>query len=114
MKPGYSTRDMVAGWPKAEEYGYKDEDDATMAQWAHGIGLAQYETPAIGRSWSIDYPQELLEGMTLAVETQWPTGEITTQYPHGQCLRIEDEVVITKNGCEKLSQWPRDQITVCW
>jgi len=60
------------------------------------------------------YPEELQEGMVIAVETQWPTGEITGQYPYGQCLRIEEEVVITKNGCEVLSQWPIDEITVCW
>ena len=68
----------------------------------------------IGRSWSLECPEELQEGMTLAVETQVPTWEITGQYPHGQCLRIEDEVVVTKNGCEVLSQWPIDEITVCW
>ena len=85
-----------------------------MCQWAHGIGLAHYEAPTISRIWSLDYPHELQEGMVLAVETQWPTGEKTGQYPHGQCLRLEEEVLITKTGCEVLSQWPIDEITVCW
>jgi Xaa-Pro aminopeptidase len=114
MKPGASTKDMCENWPKAQDYGYNSEDDATMSQWSHGIRLDQYERPTVGRAWSLDYPEELQEGMAIAVETQWPTGEITGQYPHGQCLRIEEEVVITKNGCDMLTQWPIDEITVCW
>jgi Xaa-Pro aminopeptidase len=116
LKPGVSTRDLVRSWPKAEEFGYdKDENSAIMAQWGHGIGLSLYsEAPMISRAWSLDYPEEIKEGMVLAIETEWPTGEITGAYPHGQMLRIEEEVAVTKNGYDLLSQWPIDEITVCW
>lgn len=114
IKPGVSTKELVKNWPKAVDFGYENEDDATMAQWAHGIGLTQYESPVFSRIWSLDYPEEIQEGMVFAVETQWPTGEITGAYPCGQCLRIEEEVVVTKSGCDVLSQWPIDEITVCW
>jgi Xaa-Pro aminopeptidase len=116
LKPGVSTRDIVKEWPNAEEFGYSEgEDSATMAQWGHGLGLSLYsDSPMISRIWSLDFPEELQEGMVLAIETQWPTHEITGAYPQGQCLRIEEEVVITKNGYDVLSQWPIDEITVCW
>ena len=91
-----------------------NEDDAAFCQWAHGIGLTQYEAPTFARIWSLDYPLELQEGMTIAMETQWPTGEITGAYPHGQNLRIEEEVLVTKNGYELLTRWPIEELMECW
>lgn len=117
LKPGISTKELVEKWPKAEEFGYTagEEDSATMCQWGHGLGLTQYsEAPMISRIWSLDYPEEIQEGMVLALETQWPTNEITGAYPHGQMLRIEEEICITKSGYDVLSQWPIDEITECW
>ena len=40
--------------------------------------------------------------------------KITGDHPHGQALRIEEEMVITKNGYDLLSLWPIDEITECW
>ncbi len=116
LKPGVTTKELVEQWPKAEEFGYPEgEDSATMCQWGHGIGLSLYsDAPMISRIWSLDYPEELQEGMVLALETLWPTKEITGAYPQGQALRIEEEVVVTKNGYDLLSQWPIDEITECW
>ena len=116
LKPGVSTKDLVRSWPKAENFGYPDgEDSAAMAQWAHGIGLSLYsDAPMVSRIWSTEYPEELKEGMILAIETEWPTGEVTGAYPQGQMLRIEEEIAITKDGYDVLSQWPIDEITVCW
>lgn len=116
LKPGVSTREIVEKWPRAEEFGYPEgEDSATMCQWGHGLGLSLYsEIPMISRIWSLDYPEELQEGMVIALETQWPTLEKTGAYPHGQLLRIEEEVVITRDGYDVLSQWPIDEIVECW
>lgn len=114
LKPGVTTKELVEKWPKAEEFGYDNEEAACLAQWSHGLGLTLYETPMTSRIWSLDYPETLKEGMVFAVETVAPTNERSGAYPHGQALRIEEEVCITESGYDVLSQWPIDEITQCW
>ncbi len=113
MKAGVTTKEVAELWPKAEEFGFPDEDEAYLAQFAHGIGLTMQEPPNISRLWSLDNPQVLEEGMTIAIETLWPTNEKTAQYPNGQALRIEEMVAITATGVDLLSQWPIDRIQEC-
>lgn len=113
MKPGVTTKEIVEHWPKAEEFGFPDEEAACLCQWAHGIGLTLYEQPMISRIWSLDYPEVLEEGMVMAFETLWPTNEKCPDYPNGQCLRIEEEVAITSTGVDVLSKWPIDGIIEC-
>ena len=32
----------------------------------------------------------------------------------GEGVRLEDDVAVTKDGCDVLSKWPMDKITECW
>jgi len=116
IKPGVSTKDICEGWPEAKTYEYPeaDEEGGLLAQWAHGIGLTLYEPPMISRAWALDYPEEIKEGMVIALETLVPTNEKSGDYPHGQCLRIEEMFAVTKDGYDLLSKWPIDEITRCW
>ena len=68
----------------------------------HGIGLECHEDPYI-RS---DNEQLLQEGMTYTVE---PGIYVSGKYG----VRIEDDVVITSNGCESLSDFPRALNRIC-
>jgi len=116
IKPGATTKDLAEKWPKAEEMGVAarpNEDAATLMQWGHGIGLGLYERPLISRIWSLGFPDTLEPGMTLALETLWPTQEKTPEYPYGQAVRIEEMIHITETGVDILSKWPVDEITVC-
>ena len=116
IKPGATTKDIAEKWPKAQEMGAAkrpNEDAATLAQWGHGIGLGLYETPVISRIWSLDFPDKIERGMTLALETLWPTQEESFEYPHGQAVRIEEMLHVTETSVEVLSKWPVDEITVC-
>lgn len=111
VKPGATTKELAEKWPKAEEFGYKDEDEAFWIQWGHGIGLSLAEPPTVTRLWSIDYPEKLRPGMTMALETWWPaSGKIENG---GQSVRLEEMLVVTEGGCELLSLWPIDELTVC-
>jgi Xaa-Pro dipeptidase len=60
----------------------------------------------MSRYHSFDHPVELSEGMVFAIETYWPT-------PDGSAAaRIEEEVVVTRDGCELLTRFPADQLYV--
>jgi Xaa-Pro aminopeptidase len=111
MKPGTTTKELAEKWPRAEEFGYSDEDMAHWIQFGHGIGLTLAEPPTVTRLISLDYPEKLEAGMTLGMETWWPIdGKLT---PGGQSVRIEEMVAVTETGYEVLSQWPIDELTVC-
>jgi Xaa-Pro aminopeptidase len=108
MKPGATTAEAAAHFPDAEEeyWDYYSADKAwqiTTNHWGHGIGLQLYEIPLIWRGVSLDHPLVLEEGMTLAVETQDRDG--------AQGVRVEEMVVIRKDGVEVLSNWPVWEIT---
>jgi Xaa-Pro aminopeptidase len=71
----------------------------------HGLGLAQYDQPVISRIWSLDHPVEIKEGMTFALETQH--GKV-----HQWGVRIEEMLIVHKDGVEIVSNFPVEQITV--
>jgi Xaa-Pro aminopeptidase len=61
----------------------------------HGVGLEIHEGPTISQS----SPAVLKEGMVCTVEP-------AVYIPHKFGIRIEDMVLVTKNGCEVLSRHP--------
>ena len=40
VKPGITTADVVKLWPKAEEFGFANEEAAFALQYGHGVGLS--------------------------------------------------------------------------
>jgi Xaa-Pro aminopeptidase len=113
IRAGGTTREVAEEMPSASEFGYPDEDSSLMMQWSHGIGLSTPEWPSIHRAWSLQYPYPIKEGMCLAVETIWPTNERSLAKPNGEACRLEDNVHVTSDGLDWLTQWPRDEIMVC-
>ena len=107
IKPGNTTADVAKCWPAATELGFKNEQEAFLLQFAHGIGLGLWEKPIISRLFSLDNPFELKEGMVFALET-WCAAEDGTG-----SARIEEEVVVTKDGCEVITKFPSGEITSC-
>ena len=69
---------------------FKNEGEAFGLAFGHGLGVCLWERPMIERSFSLEHPVELQEGMVIAVETYDGEGHVGA--------RIEDEVVITKDG----------------
>ena len=94
VKPGNTTDQLAAVWPKAEEFGFQDEFDAFGLQFGHGVGVGLHERPIISRLNSFDEPIELKEGMLFALETYCPATDGRS------AARIEEEVVVTAAGPE--------------
>ena len=107
IKAGNTSADIAKVWPKAEEFGYKDEREAFLCQFAHGIGLSIWEKPAISRLFSLDSPYTLEENMVFAIENYCPSED------GNGGVRIEEEVVVTKDGCRIITKYPIDHLISC-
>src|SRR5207248_2578191 len=55
---------------------------------------------------SLDHPEVLEEGMVFALETYWPAAD------GWSAARIEEEVVVTANGCEVITKFPAEELLV--
>ena len=60
---------------------------------------------------SIENPVILEENMVLALETFY--GSRPGELPR-QGARVENNLVVTKDGYELLTRWPDEEITECW
>jgi Xaa-Pro aminopeptidase len=106
IKPGVTTDEVVEVWPKAQEFGFPDEEAAFALQFGHGLGLSHWEKPIISRMVSVEHPEVIEEGMVFALETFWPASDGWSS------ARIEEEVVVTSDGCEVISRFPAEELLV--
>ncbi|MGH7795475.1 MAG: M24 family metallopeptidase [Candidatus Binatia bacterium] len=106
IKPGITTADVVKLWPKAEEFGFANEEAAFALQYGHGVGLSIWEKPIFSRLVSLDHPEVIEEGMVFALETYWPASD------GWSAARLEEEVVVTKDGCEVITRFPSEKLLV--
>ncbi len=107
IRDGVTTADVADKWPQAKEFGYRNEDEAYLLQYGHGIGLSLWERPILSRRFNFDHPTEIKEGMTFAVETWCGAAD------GSGAARIEEEVVVTKTGCEIITNYPSDHLISC-
>jgi Xaa-Pro aminopeptidase len=106
IKPGTTTAEVVKVLPKAQEFGFHNEEACFALQYGHGLGLMVWEKPIFSRMVSLDHPEVIQEGMVVALETFWPA-------PDGRSpARIEEELVVTKDGCEVITQFPAEELIV--
>jgi Xaa-Pro aminopeptidase len=107
IKPGVTTAEVVgATFPKAEEFGFADEEAAFALQYGHGVGLAIWEKPIFSRLVSFDYPETIEEGMVFALETFWPSTD------GWSAARIEEQLIVTPDGCEVITRFPAEDLLV--
>jgi Xaa-Pro aminopeptidase len=106
VRPGATTADIVSLWPTAEEFGFPDEEAAFALQYGHGVGLSIWEKPIFSRLVSLDHPEVLEEGMVFALETYWPGAD------GWSAARIEEEVVVTADGCEVITKFPAEELLI--
>ena len=91
IRPGNTTADVQ------QKLGDPDDYSETGLSFMHGIGLDVHEWPFASAS-SMKDPAPLKENMTLAIET----------YAHDetQGVRLEHNVLVTRDGYEVLSTYP--------
>ena len=106
VKPGVSTADVASVWPKAQEFGFSSEMECFGLQFGHGLGVALHERPIISRLVSMDNPAEIKEGMVFALETYCPAKDGFS------AARIEEEVVVTADGCRIITLFPAADLPV--
>ena len=106
IRPGVTPDQVAAVWPKAEEFGYRNEEEAFLLQYGHGIGLSLWERPIISRRYTGN-ERPLKEGMVFALETWCGSAD------GSGAARIEEEVVVTRNGCEIITNFPSDHLISC-
>jgi Xaa-Pro aminopeptidase len=105
VRPGATTAEVASAFPKAEEFGFANEEDAFALQLGHGVGLSIWEKPVMSRL-VIDYPEVIQENMVFALETYWPSSD-----GYG-AARIEEQMVVTKDGCEVMTRFPAEELLV--
>ncbi len=106
VRPGVSTAEVVELFPRAEEFGFPDEEAAFALQYGHGVGLSIWEKPIFSRLVSFDYPETIEEGMVFALETFWPSSD------GWSAARIEEQLVVTATGAEVITRFPAEELLV--
>ena len=106
VRPGMTTDKIAAVWPAAQDFGFASEMEAFGLQFGHGLGLALHERPIISRLVSFENPFELQEGMVFALETYCPAAD------GNGAARIEEEVVVTADGCRVITLFPAQELFV--
>jgi Xaa-Pro aminopeptidase len=106
IRPGVTTDEVVSVWPKAQEFGFPNEEAAFALQFGHGVGLSIWEKPIISRLVSIEHPEVIQEGMVFALETFWPASD------GWSAARIEEQLVVTADGAEVITRFPAEDLMI--
>jgi Xaa-Pro aminopeptidase len=106
IRPGVTTAEVVETFPKAEEFGFPDEEAAFALQYGHGVGLSIWEKPVFSRLVSLDHPEVIEENMVFALEMFWPASD------GWSAARIEEQLIVTKDGCEVITRFPAEELLV--
>jgi Xaa-Pro aminopeptidase len=106
IRPGVTTAEVVETFPRAQEFGFPDEEAAFALQYGHGVGLSIWEKPIFSRLVSFDHPETIQEGMVFALETFWPAAD------GWSAARIEEQLVVTADGCEVITRFPAEELMV--
>ncbi len=111
IKDGSTDWQLLDKWPDSPEYwGYKTWAEVGPYAIGHGLGLSLHDRPFFNRMNQVaGVPEQTFRaGMVLAIETY--AGRKGGK--HG--VRLEENILVTKDGYERLSLWPIDELMECW
>ncbi|MBI4285677.1 MAG: aminopeptidase P family protein [Chloroflexi bacterium] len=108
-KAGATTLDITKSWPTDPAYwGHEFRRDIADLAMGHGVGLSLYDKPIIMHALSRNNPIPLKENMVLALET-W-----TGKKGEREGVRLEEMVLVTKDGYELLTRFPVGELIEAW
>jgi Xaa-Pro aminopeptidase len=102
VRPGIPSSDVDRAARKALDA--RGLADAFVHATGHGLGLDVHEAPRLGRE-EADQPEPLAAGMVCTIE---PGAYLESLGG----VRLEDDVLVTTDGCEVLTDVPRDLMVV--
>jgi Xaa-Pro dipeptidase len=109
VKAGNTTWDICKNWPDSPKYwGYESWDEVVPYALGHGIGISLHELPHIAFNAAKANPVELEEGMVIALEN-W-----TGKKGGRDGVRLEENLVVTKEGYDLLTRFPVGELFECW
>jgi Xaa-Pro dipeptidase len=97
---------VTSVFPRAQDFGFADEEQAFALQLGHGVGLSIWEKPVFSRLVSLDHSEVIEENMVFALETFWPASD------GWSAARIEEQMVVTKDGAEIITRFPAEELLV--
>ncbi len=110
VRDGVTDYDILAQWPDSPEYwGYDSWEEVMPYVCGHGIGLGLHDAPMISplrKAYGLP-PVTLKSGMVIALETY-------AGHKGGRDgVRLEENLLVTQDGCEVLSRWPVAELMEC-
>ena len=111
IKDGATDHEVLAKWPESPGYwGFETWQEVGPYALGHGLGLSLHDRPFFNQQQKqAGMPaQKFQEGMCLAVE--FYTGKKGGK----DGVRLEENILVTKDGYELLSLWPIQELMECW
>jgi Xaa-Pro aminopeptidase len=101
LKPGLSFREFnEKSWPIPEKY-----QACRYSVAFHGVGMAdEYPACVLHPDFDQNYDGVLKENMTVCVES------LIGEEGGKECVKLETQVVVTKNGAERLDSFPWEEV----
>jgi Xaa-Pro aminopeptidase len=111
VKAGVTDHEVMSAWPDSPAYwGYKTWGDVAPLATGHGIGLTLHDRPFLScvNKAAGTPPTTLEAGMVICLET-W-----TGKKGGKDGVRLEEMILVKKDGFEVLSRFPIEQLIECW
>jgi Xaa-Pro aminopeptidase len=111
IKDGATDYELLEKWPKSPQFwGYDSWADVGPYAIGHGLGLSLHDKPFFNQQQKhAGMPEQKFQaGMCLAVETY------AGKRGGKDGVRLEENVLVTKEGYERLSLWPIEKLMECW
>ena len=111
IRAGATDHDVLAKWPQSPSYwGYSTWDEVGPYALGHGLGLSLHDRPFFlpaHREIGLP-PQTFQKNMVLAVEMY------AGKRGGKDGVRLEENILVTDDGYERLSRWPIEELMECW
>ncbi len=106
IRPGVTTAEVAALWPKAQDFGFPNEEAAFALQFGHGVGLAvsgetHHQPARLARP-----PRTNPRGHGLRPRN------LLARHRRLVAARIEEQLVVTNTGSEIITRFPAEDLLI--